>query len=479
MFKTHVSLALAALGLILFSATSSAAPVSGSLQLDLVITPDCNTLTSFGPSGTSCAKVSGTIVKVEVDLDLTLSVSGLDFTTSTVLTFKGLESEILHAVVTIGALTARMTLAFAASVTEIEIVRSATTLSTRYCIAYQNPGDVTPPFLDCPTADAALFFLIEDAGVFHPIIQNLGLAFTFDSAGALDGPLYFVKKIVELNVNVAGLVIGIRSLFGNLGTAQSPNFATGLVLSFEGQTVSGIAVRAETYFGARQGLECLAECKPSQRLYGGHVVSDFSVQEEKLFIRNLTLAGVTHNVRVEFQFFTQPGDAGPGLTYLEWNQRFRVQPINLIISNTIRLDSALFPRFDLLQINYRAGDVSVTALFYIYTSLTNTWEAQLAEFISSFDPPGVTVTSDLTLCVETLFIAFCQSGVIEHDLYVSAAVGNFTFDAKLIFFSLFSDFQEAWFDVTYRLAPSVELATSYVIGVDVLKALGFSFRWKF
>ncbi len=503
MFRKLLSLILAALVAVAgFSAVATAAPISGSLTLDLVILPECDPLTGafsnpqatrtiltfLGPSHDGdCSKVTGTWIKLEADLILTLSISGLDITSASTVTFKGLESEILRIVATIGALTVRTTLVFAPSITEIEITRSSGTLSTRYCVNYHSnffgngaspASDITPPFLDCPNADALLFFMVEDVGVFHPIIQNLGLAYAFDNARALDGPLYFMKKAVELNLNIAGLVLGIRGLFANVGSGMTPSFASGLVLSLEGQTVSGITVRAETWFGARQGLECFAECKPNQRVYGGIPVTSFTVQEEKLFIRNLTVAGITHNIRAEFQFFL--GDNfGPGLTYFEWNQRFRVTPLNLSINNTMRFGGDLVPRFDFLITSFKAGDLTVTAVLYFYIASTGNFEAQLAEFVVSFDPPGVTVTSDLVLCSDGLFAGFCSGGVLEHDIYLSAAVGNFTFDARFIFFGLINNFAEVWFDVTYQLAPGVTMANSYVIDADALVAFSFSFTWKF
>jgi len=484
MFRKLLALTVAALMVAAFSAVpnANAAPVSGSLQLDIVITPDCGDVFSplFGfTQFLPCPKVTGTFVKVEADLALTLSISGLDITSTSVFTFKGIEFEALRIVATVGALTVRTNLIFAPSVWEIEQERSTSTLtSARYCINFQNPGDVTPPFLNCPAADGTLFFLLEDVGVYHPIIQNLILAVIADGSNMLDGPLYFIKKVVDLNLNIAGLVLSIRGLFANLGTATTPSFNTGLVLALEGQTVSGITVRAETYFGARQGLECFAECKPVERTRGGKVVKSFTVQEEKLFIRNLTVAGITNNIRAEFQFFN--GDLFPaGLTYFEWNQRFRVAPWNLSVSNTIRFDGTLVPRFDFLQTSVKVGDLTVTAFFLYYLRSTGTFEAQLAEFVTSFDPPGVTVTSDLTLCTETLFVPFCSGGVDEHDIYLSAAVGNFTFDARFIFFGLFNNFSEVWFDLTYKLAPGVDLANSYVIDADSLEAFSFRLTWKF
>jgi hypothetical protein len=498
MFRKLLSLILAAFVVAGFSAAATAAPISGSLTLDLVIMPDCvgsnpagnaSVFGSLGPvvaNGEDCSKVTGTWIKAEADLILTLSISGLDITSASTFTFKGLESEILRIVATVGALTVRTTLVFSSSITELEISRTTGSLSARYCVNYHSnyhgTSDITPPFTNCPGADSNLYFLVEDLGVYHPIIQNLALAYVFDNAGALDGPMYFMKKVVEFNLNIAGLVLGIRGLFANVGNGVTPVFASGLVLSLEGQTVSGITVRAETWFGARQGMECFAECKPNQRVYGGIPVSTFTVQEEKLFIRNLTVAGITHSIRAEFQFWNDTQTVGPGLTYLEWNQRFRVTPLGLSINNTMRFNGNLIPRYDFLITSYKVGDLTVTAVFVFYMYITGNFEAQLAEFIVSFDPPGVTVTSDLVLCLDNPATFGCTTstgGVLEHDIYLSAAVGNFTFDAKFIFFGLINNFYEVWFDVTYQLAPGVTLANSYVIGVDALQAFSFSFTWKF
>ncbi len=167
------------------------------------------------------------------------------------------------------------------------------------------------------------------------------------------------------------------------------------------------------------------------------------------------------------------------MTYLEWSQRFRLQPSNILVNNIIRFDGSLTPRLSSVQATYRAGDVAVTSILYLYLADTNTWEAQLAQLTSVFDPPGVTVMSDLVFCTESLFLALCSNGVLEHDLYVSAVAGNFTFDIKLIFFGLFNSFAEAWFDVTYILTPGIELVNSYVVQTDGLVAFSFNLIWEF
>ena len=216
MFRKLLALTVAALMVAAFSAASNAAPVSGSLQLDIVVTPDCTGVLSgsgfwtdvFVGNTPICPKVTGTFVKVEADLALTLSISGLDITSTSVFTFKGIEFEALRIVATVGALTVRTNLIFAPSVTEIEQERSSSTLSSaRYCVNFTNPGlgfvaaGIAAP---CPLTGNTLYYLLNDVGVFHQIIANLALAFAADSTGLLDGPLYFIKKVVDLNLNIAG-----------------------------------------------------------------------------------------------------------------------------------------------------------------------------------------------------------------------------------------------------------------------------------
>ncbi|MBI1744003.1 hypothetical protein HYR54_13190 [Candidatus Acetothermia bacterium] len=463
-------------------APANAAPISGSFTVDLVFAPICQV--PWDRPAATCAKVSDTVMKLEVDLVLRLTISGLEIGSNTVFTFKGVEFQSFTLSTTIGALTVRDTFVFAPSIWEIEIQRTGNTLSARYCINAQSPGDVTPPFLDCPAPDGFLFFLIEDVGVFHPALQNFILAQIADKGGMLDAILVFRKKVVELSLNIAGLTISTRALFSNVGTATAPKYNTGVVAAIEGQTVSGVTVRAESWLGARQGLECFAECKPLQRVYGGKTISNFTIQEEKLFIRNLTIAGVTFNIRAEFQLFNNPGAADcpvSGLCFVQIDSRARVAPLNLTVSNTLRLDFNLNPRFDVLQTSLKFGDVSVIAVWLFYLRQTNScgfglpcpWEAQLAEFVSTFDPPGVTVTSDLLLCTERLFVSgsVCAggglNGVAEHDVYISAAVGNFTFDAKAVFFGLLTGFSELDIDVAWK-AGNVDFSFSVVLSTDAL-----------
>ncbi|MBI1743413.1 hypothetical protein HYR54_10175 [Candidatus Acetothermia bacterium] len=458
-----------------FPYATPAAPIAGSFTLDLVIQPLCANLITN--NSVTCDKVDDTRVKVEADLLLTLSISGLDVTTATVFTFKGVESQTFVIAGTIGALTFRDTFVFSSDLVEIEYVRSSLTLATRYCINYSTPGDLTPPFLDCPAADDTLYFLLEDVGVFHPAVANLILGSTFDTFGMLDAPLELSKKIVDLSINIAGLTLNTRALFANFNagqpTTQTRSWQTGIVLGLEGQTVSGITLRSETWLGARQGLECWGECKPIERNYGGKVLPSFGVEEEKIFIRNLVFAGVDNSVRIEFKF-GQSNPSANGLSYLEWSQRYRLTPFGsgLMISNTIRLDGSLDPRFDFLTASFKYGDMSVTAIWYFYPGIVGHYEAQLAELITTFDPLGVTITSDLTLCTESLFFISCTLGVLEHNIIISAALGHLTLDLTLKMSGLLSGFSELWGDVSWTLG-NVSFRTSLIVGAHTIEAVAF------
>jgi hypothetical protein len=477
------SLLLVTLALLFsFCQPSHAAPISGSFTVDLVFAPNCVSQFNALEVTLPCTKVSDTIMKFEADLILHLRVSGLEIGSSTVFTFEGLEFQALHIATVIGALIIRDTFIFAPSVTEIEFVRTNEMLSLRYCINLAAPGDITPPFFDCPLPDETLFYLLEDIGFYHPAHQNLILATIYDGAGMLNVPLIFRKKIVELGFNIAGLTLSTRALFANLGSVAAPSYTAGVVLALEGQTVSGVIIRAETWIGTRQGLECFAECKPLEVYRVGKVLSpaNFNIQEEKIFVRNLVLGSFTLAMRAEFQFFTQPGSSSPnpGLNFfqIEW-RTLPIFPINLSFGNELRLGPDLNPHYDLLQLFWKFGDFSVTTSWIFYVSSMNMWEGQLAEFVATFDPPGLTVTQHLILCTEIYFVGYCSGGVFQHNTYVSAATGNITFSGKVKFIGFFG-FSELWVDAGFNVGNvtflfSTVLKLEYLAVVRVSTAIHF------
>jgi hypothetical protein len=430
-----------------------------------------------------CDKIDDIRVKVEADLILTLSISGLDIGSTTVFTFKGLESQTFIVGGTIGALVFRDIFIFAPSLVEIELVRSALSLSTRYCINMSTPGDITPPFSDCPSPDTNLYYLLENVGIIHPIVANLTLASIFDTADMLNAPLELAKKIVEININIAGLSVFFRGLFANFSTGQPANqtrsWQTGLLLGLEGQTVSGMVLRAETWFGARQGLECWGECKPLERHYGGKVISNFSPQEEKIFIRNLNIAGIVQNFRIEFKF-GQANPADNGLSFFEWNMRLKLTPFGagLSLSNTLRIDGSLTPKFDFIVIDLRYGDMFLNVIWYIYPDAMGDWQSQIAEIITTIDPPGATITSDLVFCTESLFAISCTAGVVQHHFLVSATVGNLLVNLTVKLLGMLSGFAELWIDGTWQVGI-VSFKASLAIAADYVEAIGFAMNVRF
>lgn len=485
MSRGCLALILAEAVLLSLSVSLYASPISGSFSAHLVIAPACpftNGSSGLHNSDGFCGALDDTFVMFDTDLVLTLSLSSLDISSSTVLTFKGVESQAFTVAGLIGALTFKSTLIFAPSLVEIEFVRSPGSLAIRYCINFSTPGDLTPPFLDCPAPDDLLYFLLEETGVFHPAVAHLLFSSFVDSAGMLDDPLSLRKIITDLGATVAGLTFSVRTLLANLGSISAQDWEAGLVFALEGQTLSGITVRSETWMGARQGLECWSECSPLERHYGGKIVPGFAAQEEKIFIRNLNFAGLTNHFRVEFKFGPS-NSALNGLTYMEWNTRYRFDLLGLMLSNTLRFDGNLDPRFDSLLTTLKYGDMFITAIFYVYPASVPVGaghrEMQLAEFITMFDPPGAAIiTDDLILCTERFFTISCTAGILQHSIILSSTIGSLAVDLRLILYGLASNFHELWLDTNWKMGL-INLKASLVVGADIVEALAFEVAISF
>jgi hypothetical protein len=364
---------------------------------------------------------------------------------------------------TVGALAFKSQIIFAPNIVEVQVVRDQFG-RVRYCINDADP-DITPPFLDCPEPDSTLYNLLED--VIHPVVGNLRLASIFDTAGHLDPALTFRKKIAELSLSLAGLTIGLRGMFANTGSAQTPDWNFGVVASVEGQTVSGITVRGETYIGARQGLECFGECKPLERIRGGKVEQDFLIYEEKIFIRNLKIAGVTFGARLEFNFFSPP----VGLSFLLLTQDFTLAPFNLTVNNAIYVQGPnLTIVQDVITTQVKIGDISVLTQWYIRPAVTGAFNIYFGLLISTFDAPGVKVTDVLVPCIDENVCPFTVptvDGMLDHNLILSTTVGDVSLDIELDFAGLFRGFYQAIVEVAWKLG-NVTIKSSSVIGVDAL-----------
>jgi hypothetical protein len=400
----------------------------------------------------------------------------VDITSTSVFTFKGLEFQSFTFTGTVGALAFRSVLIFAPNIVEVQLVRDAFG-RPRYCINASDPGGL--PFLPCPDPDDDLWFLLED--IIHPVVGNLILADIFDTAGHLDPALTFRKKIAELSLSLAGLTIGLRGLFANTGSAQTPDWNFGVVASAEGQTVSGITIRAETWIGARQGLECFGECKPLERIRGGKVETDFIIYEEKIFIRNLKIAGVTFGARLEFTFADAPSYL-IGLSFLQLTQDFALAPFGLTVNNVINIQpdpvtNALTIVQDVITTSVKVGDVSVLAQFVIRPAVTGAFNIFFAQLISTFDAPGVKVTDILVPCIDENSCAG-PDGMLDHNLILSTSVGDVTLDIELDFSGLFTGFYQAIIEVGWQLG-NVTIRSSSVIDVNALLGQKIGIELKF
>jgi hypothetical protein len=388
------------------------------------------------------------LVKFEADLVLTMSISGLELTSSTSFTFKGVETQIFWAKATVGAMVFETALVFAPNIMEFEEVRSGS--GTRfYCLNRSAPhdygnasggGNINNCINGIVGASGAgildpvygyiswgsLFFLSYSEFSSGPI-GNLAIANWADgqydawhtpvvpvgvSGSMLDQPLTFRKKAAEVTLSIAGLTLGLRGLFANFGTVSAPNFVVGTVLILQGKTVSGIDVRSETWVGARQGFECFGECKPNQRLgtqngfifvpypsTGGIVVPGFQPEEEKLYITGLKLAGLTNNIVIEMQFAGAGADSRQPTFVAIQTSTPRITPLGITVSNVARFDRG-FERFlrDQLTIQVSFGEASGLIRWDFRPNAIGAWESLLRLIYAEFDAPGATASIALVTC---------------------------------------------------------------------------------
>lgn len=469
-----------------WSLPAHAAPVSGSATLDIVFAPagyyDCDP----GPGLQPC-KIDKIYVKLELDLILTLSISGVDITSQSVFTFRGLEYQAFVFTGTIGALVVRSQFIFAPNIIEIRAVRDSLGLPA-YCVALANPAIVPPAGYNwnCGTpvdiGEHYLYLLIEGVDLYltnvlylHPALRNWYLATIMEAqvSNPLGQPLTFRKKVVDLALSLAGLTIGLRGLFANVGSAAVPSWRMGVVSSVEGQTVSGITIRAESWIGARQGVECFAECKPLQIVRGGMLPdAPFTFYEEKIFIRNLKLAGITWGARLEFEFAEGPA----GLRFVELTQSFRLDPFRLEVTNTLNIIGPdLTLTSDVFVTSLKVGDISMTIIGYIWPDITRAFNLYWSRVISTFDPPGMKVVSDIQFCNEELN---CTSALFYHDLLLSATVGDMSISIGIRLTSLITGFYGATIELSWKMGAAL-LKSATLLTENRLEAQMISITFTF
>ncbi len=421
--------------------TAAAAPITGSFSIDIVFFPqqnctvDPNTLEILCPVEDQINKIDRILVKFEADLLLTISISGLELTSSTSFTFKGVETQIFWVKATVGAMVFETAMVFAPNIMEFEEVRSGS--GTRYyCLNRSAPHNYGVDLINgCLSGSSA--------GVLDPIygyntwgdmlilsyspIANLIVGRWADgqfdawhtpsvppgvTGSMLDQRLTFRKKAAEVTLSIAGLTLGLRALFANFGTTTAPSFVVGTVLILQGKTVSGIDVRSETWVGARQGFECFGECKPNQRLgtqggfiftpypaTGGIVVPGFQPEEEKLYISGLKLAGLTNSIVVEMQLAGAAADSRQPTFVAIQTSTPRITPLGITVTNIARFDRG-FERFlrDQIQFNVSFGEASGVIRWDFRPNAIGAWESLLTLIYAEFDAPGATASVTLVTC---------------------------------------------------------------------------------
>ncbi|MCX8103000.1 MAG: hypothetical protein N3E42_00945, partial [Candidatus Bipolaricaulota bacterium] len=361
-----------------------------------------------------------------------------------------------------------------------------------------------PPPTDAPDVSFFSIFISD------PVVQNIYLALWAD--GLLPGPdnlpgtllnesLTFRKKVAEMTLSIAGLTLGLRALFGNFGTPQTADFRAGLVLILEGQTVSGITVRSETWVGARQGFECFGECKPASRLgftsatFGVQPASagivgrpiPFQPQEEKLFITGLTLAGVRNNIAIEFDL----GGANASSlqpTGMQITSAFRLDPLRLSITNIARFAPGLALVRDIVLFGIRIGEASATVqVDFRPGPQIGAWETLFTALILEFDPPGGTAQIVVLSCDTDRLgatVGYCRiPGVgpfLEVDYYIAFEVGDLTVEILAIMLgSLLKDLVEVDIAASWSIGGAITIDSLTILEPDALFAQKFGVNIKF
>lgn len=478
------------LGSLLLSIPSvSAAPVHGALRVELMLLPT---------SGEE--KISSVDVKFGGNLSLDLTVGDLTLSSLSAFTFKGLEFQAFTVMARLGLALARDTMVFSPNLIEIEQQRNLAGLPV-YCVSLSDPvlpleTDLTVP-LDvglpaCPVttdndlAAVTLYYLIEGntdlttiGDFIHPIFSDLTFARIFEGAGHLDQPLSLRKKVVDLEISLGVLYVGLRGLFANMGSTTIPSWQKGFLVAFR-LHLDEIFARSETWVGIKPGVECFAECNLVQRFHDGVIAQEFTAIEERLFIRGLRVAGILLGAQVEFGF----DSSSFRLHIIELTQQFAMAPLALTVFNTVRIGGLTFNSIKVLSqsvvTQLHIGDITAIAVFNIWPTADGTADGirfYWNRFITVFEPPGIKLTSDIQVCQDNDICAALPD-VLTHDLYLATSVGDIGIEILIGFNSFVMDFRQAAIDVAWRLGD-IQLKSTTVVNEDALILQMFGFALQF
>ncbi len=483
-----------------------AAPINGSFSVETVFYPQ-HGITREGEDPPS--KIDLIDFKFESDLILTFSLSGIEITSTTAFTFRGLEFQSFVLSMTLGALHLKNTTIFAPNFFEFEELRDQFG-RLRWCVQNATVPMITREACDMPNFTVIPFegglyahILDPDFGVLpwhrffgsnaiHPVAQNLALARWVESLQGLypaicrvlapppllELPVEFRRNIADFLLTIGGLQLGGQVLFANLNKLNVIITDKAVICRFDdvldagirvymgGQTVSGVMVRGELWLGAKQGLSCFGECKPLERfspsmITGGGLENP---EEEKLFINNLVIAGVRHDLYAEFHFdLTNYGvprrdapqanrfqcmvdqldndndgwfaedppnnfdddndgtldeddwDVSSVLCFLQVRQSGQLSPWKLNFHLTWNFNGQL----DLLSIvaitELRIGEIAAQSTWVFWGSVQQSFTEGLSRLTVIFDPPGVKLALNTIFCTNS---TLCRSPNIHQILFL-------------------------------------------------------------
>jgi hypothetical protein len=132
-------------------------------------------------------KIDYVAVKFEADLVLSMSISGLDLTSTTLFTFHGVEVQLFSAKATVGAMTFTTVLAFAPNILEFEDARSGAA-SRGWCLSDSAPSP-PPAAASCGGFSSGITSIgaipqesrFFDIFLSDPVVQNIYLGLWTDA----------------------------------------------------------------------------------------------------------------------------------------------------------------------------------------------------------------------------------------------------------------------------------------------------------
>lgn len=398
------------------------------------------------------------------------------------------------------------------------------------------------------------------ANVIHPVAQNLALARRIESLTRLylaicrilspppllELPIEFRRTITEFSLTLGGLQLGGQVLFANFNILTiditdravlcyfNDVPAAGIRTYLEGQTVSGVTVRGELWLGAKQGLSCCGECKPLERFYDTMVTGGGleNLEEEKLFIKNLVIAGVRHDLYAEFHFDLTNYGAPPGrdvprsnrfqctvdqldndddgwfaedppngfnddndatideddwdvssvLCFVQVRQSGRIAPWGLNFQLTWNFNGQLDLLSTIGVTELRLGEITTESAWVFWSSAQQSFTEGLSRLTLSFDPPGVKLVlsaifcSNSTLCRSPNIhqIAFLPP-IARYELGFTAAAGAFNLSGLL---TVECNYWELNVDLSATVGQ-VTLLSSTILLEDLLAGQRFAIVVRF